>query len=120
MSRPAYLARRYGFDALSVLATIEGTLALAFGHDSENAPRTTPWFTVPATALIMLPLLARRRFPFAAPFYLWLLAPTLTFVDGRLVPFTPAVSAAGMAGAFLLGNRRSGLQAWLGLAAVVG
>ena len=120
MSRLAYVARKYGFDTLIVLATIEGTLALVFGRDAENAPRTTLWFTVPATALIMLPLLARRRFPFAAPFYLWLLAPTLTFVDGRLVPFTPAISAAGMAGAFLLGNRRSGVQAWLGLAAVVG
>jgi signal transduction histidine kinase len=112
-------ARRYGFDALIVLVAVESTLAVALRHDSPQAPRTTLWFVVPATALVILPLLGRRRFPFAAPFSIWLVGPALSFVDGRLVPFTPSISAAGLAGAFLLGNR-SGLEAGLGLAAVVG
>jgi signal transduction histidine kinase len=114
------LARRYGFDTLVVLAAIEGTLVVAFAGDSKNAPRTTPWFTVPATALMILPLLARRRFPFAAPFCTWLLGPAFSFVDGRLIPFTPSISVAGLAAAFLLGNLRNELEAWLGLASVVG
>ena len=48
------------------------------------------WFAVPAVALMVLPLLARRRFPFAAPASVWMLAAALSFVDGRLIPFTAA------------------------------
>jgi signal transduction histidine kinase len=113
------LVRRYGLDALIVLAAVESTLAIALRHGSPEAPRTTLWFVVPATAIVILPLLARRRFPFGVPFSVWLLGPVLSFVDGRLVPFTPSISVAGMAGAFLLGSR-SGVEAWLGLAAVLG
>jgi signal transduction histidine kinase len=120
MSRIWALARRYGFDALIVAATIEATLVAAFRNDAPDAPRTTPWFTVPATAITMLPLLLRRRYPFGAPFAVWLVGPAVTFVDGRLVPFTPAISAAGLAAAFLLGNLRNEFEAWLGLAVVVG
>ena len=120
MSRAWYLARRYGFDALVVIATIEATIVVAFRTDSDNAPQTTRWFTVPATALMILPLLLRRRFPFAAPFTLWVLSAAFSLVDGRLIPFTPALSAAGLAGAFLLGNLRNELEAWVGLGTVVG
>jgi signal transduction histidine kinase len=119
VSRIWALARRYGFDALVVVATVEATLVVAFHVDSENAPQTTRWFTVPATAAMILPLLWRRRFPFAAPFTVWLLGAVFSSVDGRLIPFTPAISAAGLAGAFLLGNLSNELRAWLGLAAVL-
>jgi signal transduction histidine kinase len=119
VSRVWFLARRYGFDVLVVGAAIASTLAVAFS-DSENAPRTTSWFAVPATALIILPLLLRRRFPFAAPFTVWVLGAVFAFVDGRLIPFSPATSAAGLAGAFLLGNLTNELRAWLGLGAVLG
>ena len=47
--------------------------------------RTTRWLAAPAIALVVLPLLARRRFPFAAPAAVWLLATALSFADGRLV-----------------------------------
>ncbi|MGN6430312.1 MAG: sensor histidine kinase [Gaiellaceae bacterium] len=113
------LARRYGFDALIVVAAIQGTLTVAFNREATDAPRTTLWFCVPAVALVMLPLLARRRFPFAAPFFVWLLGPAISFVDGRLVPFTPSISVAGLAAAFLLGNLRNNLEAWLGLGVVL-
>lgn len=113
-------ARRYGFDALILIAAVEATLVLILRHDSPDAPRTTLWFVVPATAFFMLPLFWRRRFPFAVPFSVWLLGPMLSFVDGRLVPFTPSISVAGLVAAFLLGNLRSAVQAWVGLGAVVG
>src|SRR6266542_2594528 len=48
------LAHRYGFDALIVLAAVESTLAIALRHDSPQAPRTTLWFVVPATAIVIL------------------------------------------------------------------
>jgi signal transduction histidine kinase len=113
------LARRYGFDALIVLAAIESALEVALRHDSPQAPRTTLWFAVPATAMIMLPLLGRRRFPFVAPVSVWLLAVTLSFVDGRLVGFTASASVAGLAAAFLLGNLGDAVRARLGLAVVL-
>jgi signal transduction histidine kinase len=120
MGRVWTLTRRYGFDALVVIATVWAAVAAAFRSDDPDAPRSTAWFTVPATALIMLPLLLRRRFPFAAPFAVWIIGPVVGLVDGRLVPFTPAISAAGLAAAFLLGNLRSELEAWVGLGVVVG
>jgi signal transduction histidine kinase len=78
------------------------------------------WFTGPAIALVVLPLLARRRYPFAAPVAVWLLAAALSFVDGRLVVFTPVVLLAGVAAAFLLGRVRDAVVARIGLAVVLG
>jgi signal transduction histidine kinase len=114
------LVRRYAFDALIVAVAVEGALEVALRQDSSDAPRTTPWLAVPATALVAVPLLARRRFPFAAPAATWLIAAGVSFLDGRLIVFTASASIAGLAAAFLLGNRRDGTQARLGLAIVLG
>jgi signal transduction histidine kinase len=114
------LARRYGFDALIVLVAVEGTLEVALRHDAPQAPRTTLWFSVPATALIVLPLLARRRFPFLAPVSVWILGAALSFADGRLTGFTRGAFIAGMVAAFLLGNLADAVQARVGLAVVLG
>ena len=119
MERLWALARRYGFDALIVIATIAATVAAAF-RSGPDAPQTTKWFTVPATAAMILPLLLRRRFPFGAPFTVWLMGGAFALVDGRLISSTPAISAAGLAAAFLLGNLSNELEAWLGLGAVLG
>lgn len=113
------LARRYGFDTLIVLAAVIGALEVAFRHDAARAPQTALWFTMPAIMLVVLPLLGYRRFPFAAPVSLWLLAAALSFVDGRLVVFTFGVNLAGMAAAFLLGHVRDTLQLRIGLVVVV-
>jgi signal transduction histidine kinase len=114
------LARRYAFDALIVAVAVEGVLEVVLRADSSQAPTTTQWFTVPATVLVVLPLLARRRFPFAAPAATWLVAAAISFVDGRLVTFTASASIAGIAAAFLLGNLRDGTLARIGLGVVVG
>jgi signal transduction histidine kinase len=111
--------RRYGFDALIVVAAVGGMLGVALRQDDADAPTTTLWFSIPGTAIIVLPLLWRRRFPFAAPAFVWILGPALSFVDGRLIPFTPAITAVGLAAAFLLGNLRNAVQAWLGLTVVL-
>jgi signal transduction histidine kinase len=114
------LARRYGLDALIVFAALEGAVEVLVRQDSEGAPQTTAWFAAPATALIILPLLARRRFPFAAPAAVWLIGAACSFVDGLLVVFTTSVFIAGMAASYLLGGLRDSLQAPLGLAIVLG
>src|SRR4051812_34561046 len=112
--------RRHALDALIVLAAAVAALQVALAGDAAQAPRTTPWFAVPAIVAIVLTLLARRRFPLAAPAGLWLLAAAVSFVDGRLVVYVFMVSLAGVVAAFLLGNLPAELQSRAGLAVVVG
>ena len=111
MSRIGYLARTYGFEVAMTLLVVVGVLEVVTGRDSADAPHTTLWFTVPAIAIMVLPLLARRRFPFAAPVAYWVLVTTLSFVDGRLFPFVESVYLIGVATSFLLGNLRDPLKA---------
>lgn len=115
MSRLWPLARRYGFDAMIVVVALENAVAAAVAGSSGDAPRTTRWFTVPASAAIVLVLLARRRFPFAAPASVWLMGAALSFIDGRLATFNGATLAAGLAAALLLGNLPDSVEARLGL-----
>ena len=115
-----FFARRYGFDVLIAIAVIESAVEVALRRDSAGAPSTTLWLTVPAVALLVLPLLWRRRFPFAAPASVWLLGAALSFIDGRLVVFTATAFVAGMAAAFLLGNLGDTVQARIGLAVTLG
>jgi signal transduction histidine kinase len=120
VSRVWSVARAHVFDVLIVLAAVESALEVALRHDPLKEPRTTVWFAAPAIALVILSLLGRRRFRFAAPASVWLLAATLSFVDGRLVPFSASTLIAGFAAAFLLGTLSDSVQARLGLAIVVG
>jgi signal transduction histidine kinase len=120
VSRIRYVVRKDWFEVLIAILAIEAMLQLVVGRDSPGAPRTTLWFAVPAVAVIVLPLFARRRFPFAGPAAYWLLATALTFVDGGLIPFMQSLFVVGMASAFLLGNLRHALRAGVGLAVVLG
>ena len=120
MSRARSLARKYGFDLLIVVTVICGVLDVALRNDAVRAPRTTHWVVVPAIALVVLPLLFRRRFPFAAPASVWLVAAVVSFIDGRLIVFSVIASVAGLAAAFLLGNLGDAVQARVGLVVVLG
>jgi signal transduction histidine kinase len=114
------LARKYGFDALIVLAAIESVLEVVLRQDSARAPATPAWFAAPAVVTVLLPLLGRRRFPFLAPASVWLLGAAVSFVDGRLVVFTTGVYAGGMLAAFFLGNVDDPVQVRIGLVVVLG
>ena len=74
MSRIGQVARGWGFDVLIVVLAVAAVLEVAIRRDDADAPQTTLWFCVPAAAVIVLGLLARRRFPFGAPAAFWLLA----------------------------------------------
>jgi hypothetical protein len=113
-------AREYWFELLIGALAIAAILELALGRNSPGAPSTTLWFAVPAVALLVLPLFARRRLPFAAPAAYWILATALTFIDGLLIPFMISLFPIGMASAFLLGNLRDDRNAGTGLAIVLG
>ena len=113
------LARQYWFDVLVAALAIVAILEVVLGRGSPGAPRTTLWFCVPAIAILVLPVFARRRFPFAGPAVYWLLAGGISFVDPLLIPYANALFPIGMADAFLLGNLRGARRAALGLAVVV-
>jgi signal transduction histidine kinase len=119
VSRIRYVAREYWFELLIAVLGIAAMSELIIGRHSPGAPSTSLWFAVPAVAVMVLPLFARRRIPFAAPAAYWLLAMALTFVDGALIPFMVALFPIGMASAFLLGNLRDVRKAWVGLAIVL-
>jgi signal transduction histidine kinase len=120
VSRIRYVEREYWFDLLIAVLAIAGMLELVVGRDSPGAPSTTLWFSVPAVAVLVLPLFARRRFPFAGPAAYWLMASALTFVDGLLIPFIGSLGVVGLAAAFLLGNLRDDIKSGIGLAIVLG
>jgi signal transduction histidine kinase len=119
VTRSTDLARRHGFDALTVFLTVAALLEVTLRRDAENAPTTSLWFALPAIAVMALTLLARRRYPFGGPAAYWLLAAALSFVDGYLVTFPTSLFVLGMAAAFLLGNIADGLKARIGLATVL-
>ena len=111
--------RRHGLDLLIVVGAVGAGLEVAFGDNGPTAPTASQWFSVPAVGLVVLALLGRRRWPFAAPAALWLAAAALSFADGRLVTDTASLTAAGVAAAFLLGQVRDVVQLRVGLAVVV-
>jgi len=120
VSRVGQAVRRWEFDVLIVVLAVAAVLEVAIRRDNADAPQTTLWFGIPAAAVIVLWLLARRRFPFGAPAAFWLLAAAASFVDGRLIPFPAGLYLAGMLAAFLLGNLRDAILARVGLAVVLG
>ncbi len=120
MSRIGQVIRRYGVDALIVAVAIEAAVEIAVRDDVDRAPRTSAWFAAPAAACVVLPLLLRRRFPFAAPVSVWLVGAALSFVDGRLISFSVSIFLAGMAASFLLGNLADPVQSRIGLAVALG
>jgi signal transduction histidine kinase len=113
------VAREYWFELLIAFMTLAGIVELVIGRDSPGAPSISLWLAVPLVVVLVLPLFARRRFPFAGPAAYWLLAAALTFVDGLLIPFIGSLGVVGLASAFLLGNLRDDVRARAGLASIL-
>jgi signal transduction histidine kinase len=115
MERLASLARGYALEALIAAVAVESTVEVVLRHEGLRPA----WFTGPAMALVILPLLGRRRFPFAAPAANWLLAAAVSFIDGRLVVTPVSAFISAMISSFLLGNLRDAWRTRVGLAVVV-
>ena len=115
MGSHASVARRYALEILTALVAAESMIEVAVRHEGQRPT----WFTVPAIALVTMPPLGRRRFPFYAPAAVWLLAAAVSFVDGQLVVTPISVFLAGMIASHLLGNLSDGRQARFGLAIVL-
>ena len=120
VSRAWLFFTKYGLDLLIVLAAVASAVGTALRDDPEHPTGPMLWFEVLAVAGVVLTLLARRRFPFAAPAATWLSGAALSFVDGLLIVDQGGLFVAGMGAALLLGNLRRDAQARVGLAIVLG
>ena len=120
VGRLRLLVVEHGLDALIIVAAIWSAIGTAVREDASAPTGATAWFEVLAIAAVVLTLVLRRRFPFAAPAGVWLASVALSFVDGRLVTSQGGVYVAGLGAALLLGNVRNDVQARIGLAIVLG
>jgi signal transduction histidine kinase len=109
------LARGYALEALIAAAAVESTVEVALRHEGQRPT----WFTAPAIALVILPLLGRRRFQFSVAAASWLIAVAVSFIDGQLVVTPVSAFISAMISSFLLGNLSDARRARIGLAIVV-
>ncbi len=116
VSRIKSVGREYWFEILIALLATEAMVEIIVG--SPDSTRSL-WFALPAVAVLVLPLFARRRFPFAALAAYWLLAAAIMFIDWRPVPFATSLVVVGLTVAFLLGNLRDAVKATVGLVVIV-
>jgi len=101
VSRGERLARAYWFDLLIALLAIVAMLNVVLGRGSSGAPTTTLWFCLPALAILVLSVFARRWFPFAGPAAYFLLAAGISFVEPLLIPYPESLFPFQLAVAFL-------------------
>ena len=118
MARPRELVRFGWTDAAFALLAV-ATAIEAFVRTQASGGRFSPALTAAALTAVVLPLLARRRFPFLVPALVWILAAALSFVDARAVVLSFGCYLAGIAAAFLLGHLEDPGRSRLGLAIVV-
>lgn len=115
MERPWRFLRVHGLDVLLVVAALESAVATALRTDADAPEGARLWLEMLVIAGLVLLLLARRRFPFAAPTAFWTGAAAASFLDGRLISSQAGIFVAGLFAAVLLGSLRSGRQARAGL-----
>lgn len=123
MKRLWPFARRYWFDAVILAIAGIGITGAILGRDravGRLGPEGPLWFDVLAMLAIILPLLARRRFPFGAPAAMGVAAAATSFVDKTVVPFDGVTFVVGCAALFLVGSLRDRAQAVAGLAVAEG
>jgi signal transduction histidine kinase len=116
------LARRYWFDAVILGAVGIGVTGAVLGQEQTDGhgPEGPLWFDVLAILAIVLPLLARRRFPFGAPIAVGVAAAATSFVDKTVVPYDGVSFLVGCAALFLVGSLRDRAQAVAGFAVAEG
>jgi signal transduction histidine kinase len=116
VTRVRQFARKYWFDLLIAALAAAAIVEVIATRDSTQ---TTRWFGVPAIAILVLPIFARRRFPFGGPLAYFVLAAGTSLIDWQLIPDRESFFVIGLAVAFLLGNLRNAWQAGIGLVVIV-
>ena len=115
------LTKRYWFDAVIVAASVLGTLSFAIRLDEvEPYPDGPRWLIVLASIPITLPLLARRRYPFGAPAFIFVYLAAVSFADGNFVVYAFTTFLTVIACSFLFGLLEDRRQSLVGLALGIG
>jgi signal transduction histidine kinase len=114
------LTKRYVFDVCIVLGAGGAVLEMALTQDDPEAPSGTLWVMCLLVALIPLPLLFRRWFPFGAPAGVFAVAVVGSFVNGGAVSWTFSTFLAVLAASFLFGMLADQRQGLGGLAIAAG
>jgi signal transduction histidine kinase len=120
VSRFRSVTREYWVELTIALLALLGLIELVISHDAPDAPPSSLWFGCSAVTVLVLTLVARRRYPFGGPAAYWLLAAGISFADAQLLPFMQSFFVIGMAAAFLLGNVRDPVRSVIGLPIVLG
>ena len=113
--------RRYWFDlvivGIAILAAVEVALHLDNSDGELNGPT---WLYAPWAAAMILPLLARRRYPFGAPTAVFVIGVVGSLINGKLTTYTFGDFVAVLAATFLFGMlfRRDRSPIGLGIALV--
>jgi signal transduction histidine kinase len=114
------LAGRFWFDVLILAALGVGLAAAVVDVHKDTGPRGPVWLDVVLVVAAIVPLLARRRFPFGAPVAVPIVVTASSFLDDRLVPDNFAIFLCGCAAVFLMALLPSWRQAIAGLAVIFG
>ena len=109
----------WGLDVLVVAAAAASAIGTLQRDDPDRPDGWQLWFEVAALSVVLLALLTRRRFPFAAPATVWIGGAALSFLDSQLITTQPSVFLCGMGAAVLLGLQRRDVLARVGLAIVL-
>ena len=108
-ARLGALLRAYGVDALVAAAAVGAYVEIEalrdnYGDFQDHPPLGVPLWQVAVAALGMtLPLLARRRWPFAAPAATTAVAGGMAFLDARIVASSGVLFLTAFGVAFLFG-----------------
>ena len=114
------LAKRYWFDTFVVALAIWAGLSVVYGLDEDNPPGGPALLLFLGAALVPLPLLLRRRFPFGAVAVVYLYCAAVSFASGRLIAYAFATFLTVLAGCFLFGMLQDRRQALTGLGIALG
>jgi len=117
MNESLAYVRKHAFDALLVVVAAYGIIAVVVQDFAARG--ASALIAAAAMGLLVLLLLARHRFPFAAPASMWLLAATVSLVEGGLVSSSIAAFFAGTVASFLLGNLEDRTRSRIGLVVIV-
>jgi signal transduction histidine kinase len=114
------LARRYWLDAFLVAISLWAGFSVVFGWDEDPLPEGPTLLIFLGAAVVPLPLLARRRFPFGAAAAVFVYCAAVSFLNGRVVIYAFATFLAVLVACFLFGLLKDWRQSLVGLAITLG